>query len=193
MWAPLAAELNIPWRAAEAQHWALGEAEMARRAGVVPFSQTAGDVGVQSSSGVQYGLATPSGRTRAQLAPAIGVPAGQGHMGGGHAPAAAAGAPGAGAARPREGQGLAPVPAANPAPASLAPIREDLGGVRSPSALGSVPLPSLAELERSVLAYDDSHLGHGRGNGGEGGSLPTTNGPASTTAATRRRGSSQRG
>lgn len=38
MWAPLAAELGVPWRAAEAMHWQLGEADMARRAGVVPFS-----------------------------------------------------------------------------------------------------------------------------------------------------------
>lgn len=38
MWGPLAAELGIPWRAAEAMHWQLGETEMARRAGVVPFT-----------------------------------------------------------------------------------------------------------------------------------------------------------
>ena len=38
MWAPLAAELGIPWRAAEAMHWQLGESDMARRAGVTPFS-----------------------------------------------------------------------------------------------------------------------------------------------------------
>jgi len=30
--------MGIPWRAAEAMHWQLGEREMARRAGVVPFS-----------------------------------------------------------------------------------------------------------------------------------------------------------
>ncbi|MCJ1403634.1 hypothetical protein MMC11_006857 [Xylographa trunciseda] len=38
MWTPLALELGIPWRAAEAAHWQIGEHEMARRAGVVPFS-----------------------------------------------------------------------------------------------------------------------------------------------------------
>jgi len=41
MWKPLAAELNVPWRAAEAVHWQLGQAEMARRAGVTPFSLSA--------------------------------------------------------------------------------------------------------------------------------------------------------
>jgi hypothetical protein len=30
--------MQVPWRAAEAMHWQLGEIDMARRAGVVPFS-----------------------------------------------------------------------------------------------------------------------------------------------------------
>ncbi|MCJ1295022.1 hypothetical protein MMC34_006583 [Xylographa carneopallida] len=34
-------ELGVPWRAAEYIHWQLGEVEMARRAGVVPFSMAA--------------------------------------------------------------------------------------------------------------------------------------------------------
>ncbi|KAK4240288.1 snRNA-activating protein complex subunit 4 [Achaetomium macrosporum] len=38
MWQKVAEELQVPWRAAEAMHWQLGETEMARRAGVVPFS-----------------------------------------------------------------------------------------------------------------------------------------------------------
>ncbi|KAI1060034.1 hypothetical protein LB507_011617 [Fusarium sp. FIESC RH6] len=38
MWAKVAEEMGIPWRAAEAMHWQLGEADMARRADVVPFS-----------------------------------------------------------------------------------------------------------------------------------------------------------
>ena len=38
MWSRVAEELSIPWRAAEAMHWQLGESEMARRAGVVPFT-----------------------------------------------------------------------------------------------------------------------------------------------------------
>lgn len=40
MWAKVAEEMQVPWRAAEAMHWQLGEADMARRAGVVPFSLT---------------------------------------------------------------------------------------------------------------------------------------------------------
>ncbi|KAI9819810.1 MAG: hypothetical protein M1832_003885 [Thelocarpon impressellum] len=38
MWARIAEEMAIPWRAAEAMHWQLGEQDMARRAGVIPFS-----------------------------------------------------------------------------------------------------------------------------------------------------------
>lgn len=38
MWAKVAEEMAVPWRAAEAMHWQLGEQDMARRAGVVAFS-----------------------------------------------------------------------------------------------------------------------------------------------------------
>ncbi|XP_044724507.1 myb-like DNA-binding domain-containing protein [Hirsutella rhossiliensis] len=44
MWAKVAEELAVPWRAAEAMHWQLGEVDMARRAGVVPFSLAAVNV-----------------------------------------------------------------------------------------------------------------------------------------------------
>ena len=50
MWAPLAAELGIPWRAAEAMHWQLGEVDIARRAGVTPFSLTQGSSSGASSA-----------------------------------------------------------------------------------------------------------------------------------------------
>lgn len=40
MWAKIADEMAIPWRAAEAMHWQIGEHDMARRAGVTPFSLT---------------------------------------------------------------------------------------------------------------------------------------------------------
>lgn len=49
MWKPLAAELNVPWRAAEAMHWQLGQVEMARRAGVTPFSISGGSAGTSTS------------------------------------------------------------------------------------------------------------------------------------------------
>lgn len=40
MWAKIAEEMAIPWRAAEAMHWQMGEHDMARRAGVTPFTLT---------------------------------------------------------------------------------------------------------------------------------------------------------
>jgi len=40
MWAMIAKEMEIPWRAAEAMHWQLRELDMADRAGVVPFSKS---------------------------------------------------------------------------------------------------------------------------------------------------------
>lgn len=39
----------LPWRAVEAMHWQVGEVEMARRAGVVPF--TLANVGTSNTSG----------------------------------------------------------------------------------------------------------------------------------------------
>lgn len=38
MWVMIAHEMKIPWRAAEAMHWQLGEEDLAKRAGTVPFS-----------------------------------------------------------------------------------------------------------------------------------------------------------
>jgi len=64
MWGTLAAELGIPWRAAEAMHWQLGEADMARRAGVVPFSlaSTSGPSPLHSGpSGMQPSGIPPGG------------------------------------------------------------------------------------------------------------------------------------
>ncbi|KAM0246343.1 hypothetical protein ACHAP5_004816 [Fusarium lateritium] len=49
MWAKVAEEMAVPWRAAEAMHWQLGEADMARRAGVIPFSLAAVNVEGNSS------------------------------------------------------------------------------------------------------------------------------------------------
>ena len=38
MWAEIAQEMEMPWRAVEAMHWQLGVQDMSRRAGVIPFS-----------------------------------------------------------------------------------------------------------------------------------------------------------
>ncbi|TQN65534.1 Myb-related protein A, partial [Colletotrichum shisoi] len=54
MWAKVAEEMAVPWRAAEAMHWQLGEADMARRAGVVPFSLTAVNVDQPGAGGHRH-------------------------------------------------------------------------------------------------------------------------------------------
>jgi len=41
MWAEIAKDMQMPWRAVEAQHWVLGSESMAERAGVTPFVSTA--------------------------------------------------------------------------------------------------------------------------------------------------------
>jgi hypothetical protein len=61
MWSKIAEEMAIPWRAAEAMHWQLGEQDMARRAGVAPFSkEVTGDI-------PRISVSTP--RTRAGVLP----------------------------------------------------------------------------------------------------------------------------
>ena len=41
LWKPIANEIGVPWRAAEAMHWDMGQNEMAHRANVSPFTITA--------------------------------------------------------------------------------------------------------------------------------------------------------
>ncbi|KFX99934.1 hypothetical protein V490_01585 [Pseudogymnoascus sp. VKM F-3557] len=62
MWAKVAEEMGVPWRAAEAMHWQLGEADMARRAGVVPFSPwsaTRSTVSTSPEMGPRMGMGMP--------------------------------------------------------------------------------------------------------------------------------------
>lgn len=51
MWSKIAEEMAIPWRAAEAMHWQIGEHDMARRAGVTPFSLTTTSSSTNSHNG----------------------------------------------------------------------------------------------------------------------------------------------
>jgi hypothetical protein len=51
MWEKIAKEMQLPWRAAEAMHWQIGEIEMAHRANVSVF-HLAGQQGSNSSQGM---------------------------------------------------------------------------------------------------------------------------------------------
>lgn len=74
MWAKIAEEMAIPWRAAEAMHWQMGEHEMARRAGVTPF--TLANVGSNSNLAPSrlQNRQPPTSRSRAGSGPQIGAP-----------------------------------------------------------------------------------------------------------------------
>lgn len=62
MWSKIAEEMAIPWRAAEAMHWQIGEHDMARRAGVTPFSlTTASPTSTSSHNGASGGNASRPG------------------------------------------------------------------------------------------------------------------------------------
>lgn len=61
MWAKVAEDLQVPWRAAEAMHWAIGETDMARRAGVVPFSMAPAGYGEPSSTTTAASSSSASG------------------------------------------------------------------------------------------------------------------------------------
>ncbi|PFH55290.1 hypothetical protein XA68_10174 [Ophiocordyceps unilateralis] len=183
MWAKVAEELAVPWRAAEAMHWQLGEADMARRAGVVPFSLAA----VNVESGQQRGVASRAG-THYQPAPDVSVPRhltppsprsmytrGQ--------PLSVVMTSGGQAVRPEPPMTAPPPPVSAPglppsvmadhgelyytAGPGLAPIQTQ-GQPRNPG-----PLPSLAELTTGVSPYGASVEQRPR-SGPRGGGPPPT-------------------
>ena len=126
MWSPLASELGVPWRAAEAMHWQLGEAEMARRAGVVPFS-------LLSNPAAAAGVPTP-GSTYPVHDPSPGL--GPGGPGGLLVDRGLQ-------QRGERGESIARIPAGRGV--------GERGGYLSQ---GTV-LPSMAEVQRGLGAYED--------------------------------------
>ena len=77
MWQQISKEMSIPWRAAEAMHWQLGEQDMARRAGVVPFSLSS--VALEMPAKGRRGSAASSrsrreAAARSQMIPLSSVP-----------------------------------------------------------------------------------------------------------------------
>ncbi|QPH06082.1 hypothetical protein C2857_004315 [Epichloe festucae Fl1] len=182
MWAKVAEELAVPWRAAEAMHWQLGEADMARRAGVVPFSLAA----VNLESGHRAG---PPPRTNVHFQPQETMtrhitPPSPRTM---YSSRNQSGSSMAGQLPPRvENVGAPPPPPPPPLQAGtgpmvhgsmpqehggefyysagpgLAPIQHQ-GQPRNPG-----PLPSLAELTTGVSPYpgqiDRPHSGHASNN-----------------------------
>jgi len=59
MWEKISKEMALPWRAAEAMHWQIGEIEMANRANV-PVFHLAGQQSTSSSSAISEGRGSTS-------------------------------------------------------------------------------------------------------------------------------------
>lgn len=136
MWGPLAAELGIPWRAAEAMHWQLGEVNMAHRAGVVPFSLAA----VSQTATLPPANPLPGNLSVCGIDPLAGGAYPNDRTRGGYTPEQLG-------SRRALGQ-------------------RRLTDISSPDMQrqgpGSMVLPSLAEMERGMTAFDVQALGFDR-------------------------------
>ncbi|EED15055.1 MYB DNA-binding domain protein [Talaromyces stipitatus ATCC 10500] len=144
MWAKVAEEMAIPWRAAEAMHWQLGEQEMARRAGVVPFSLSSGSSIEPAPKLRRNTTTTVMPRLRRQSMSVAGVS--QRSMPPPHPLAIPQGMP---------LQGLPPQllpPAHHPPPPLPQPQPLPQG-----QSQGQPQLPSVEELTAGVPAYSSSH------------------------------------
>ena len=149
MWAPVALELGIPWRAAEAMHWQLGEADMARRAGVVPFSLAA-------NSGIPPNIATGLAPNHA-LTPALGMAPHMSGVAGSSQlfPGFSISPTGMQFSSERLGQRAAPLGSGSTEQETGLPVPPPISLVPPPNSM-SVPsiLPSMAELERGLIASE---------------------------------------
>ncbi|KAL3427573.1 MYB DNA-binding domain-containing protein [Phlyctema vagabunda] len=168
MWAKVAEEMAVPWRAAEAMHWQLGEADMARRAGVVPFSLSNPSLDNQPLSG--YHNSPQRGHSHSQslsstLNSSMGGP---NTRGGGSARSIAA----------RRESTPRSVPPASPSDGmALAAIQ---GGLVMGMSVGRPPqqLPSVAEMTTGVNPYNtpayatSMPMGGGYGTSSPGPLLP---------------------
>ena len=149
--------MAVPWRAAEAMHWQLGEADMARRAGVVPFSlssvtldappsdhqssPTRGHSHSQSHSSAISSSGPSSSRFSAPAATHSTSSSARGGTGGGRARTIAA----------RRDSTPRSVPPASPSDGfALAAIG---GGAVVGTGRGRQMLPSVAELTTGVSPY----------------------------------------
>lgn len=195
MWAKVAEELAVPWRAAEAMHWQLGEADMARRAGVVPFSLAAvnvesGNRSAPPRANMHYQAPDTTTRSRPMTPPSPRTLYSR-HASVSSLPGQISRVDNVGAAPP-----LPPPPPPLPPPAGsgpmvhgsiaehgefyysgtgLAPIQHQ-GQPRNPG-----PLPSLAELTTGVSPYtgpvDRPHSDHAAVNPGPKHALLMQNAP----------------
>lgn len=67
MWEKISKEMQLPWRAAEAMHWQIGEIEMAQRANVPVFH-------LAGQQGAIPGQTGPGSEGRPSTSPSSGIP-----------------------------------------------------------------------------------------------------------------------
>ena len=75
MWEKISKEMALPWRAAEAMHWQIGEVEMAQRANVPVFHLA----GQQQQNTSTMGGAIPDSRASTSPGSVASAPAGHGY------------------------------------------------------------------------------------------------------------------
>ena len=76
MWHRIACEMEIPWRAVEAMHWQMGEKEMAKRAGVVPFSQSSVALDAPKKRGPAAAYGAGSSKSTSPISSSAATPRG---------------------------------------------------------------------------------------------------------------------
>jgi hypothetical protein len=152
--------MAVPWRAAEAMHWQLGEADMARRAGVVPFSLSS--VSMDAPPPPSHRASPSRGHSHSQSHPSnVGVPGS--NVPRYSRPASAHGGPSSVNTRATGGSSARSIAARRDSTPRSAPPRSSDDG-RLLAAIGSgMPmgmgregklLPSVAEMTTGVSPYN---------------------------------------
>ena len=177
MWAKVAEDLQVPWRAAEAMHWALGEAEMARRAGVVPFSMAPAGYGETATATAASSSSSASGYTDPLPAQDFGIGmGGRARSGLRHSNVMGEemeGGPGVKLNESYRGRGtlagVQPYAEAEESVENFEGRRRRRRPVSEGSGSEGTVLPSLAEFEGGVPAFAGlvGEMGKGRGEGRE--------------------------
>ncbi|KAJ3499503.1 hypothetical protein NLG97_g292 [Lecanicillium saksenae] len=164
MWAKVAEELQVPWRAVEAMHWKLGEFEMADRAGATPFrfattstgaadqrpSQTELQSRERVRSSTQANFPNPGYTDIALLSPSIVAPAETAIFAGRSKTSPSSATPDT-----QHRQSLPPVESTFALGSGLPPFRH-----QPPSLEVIEPLPGVDELTRGTRAYSTRRRGH---------------------------------
>ncbi|KAH8820516.1 hypothetical protein F5884DRAFT_816327 [Xylogone sp. PMI_703] len=156
MWAKIAEEMGVPWRAAEAMHWQLGEVDMAHRAGVVPFSLTTATLEAAPNS---LHMSSARGHSHTRSQPTSFQPPGPSSSHYLRTPAHPSNGRGSSGGSP-SGRTIAAlkesIPRSLPPPSPNDPLTMSPYGIGMPMnrmSRGSQMLPSVAEMTTGISPY----------------------------------------